>query len=68
MQSNVNQITAKKVLDEQVKTRICEAFRRSCFLFDDKTGQCAYEASVRKCDAKCRPMLRFKQNLDKLLG
>ena len=56
-----------KVLDEQVKIRIFEAFRQSCFLFDETSGQCAYMGSVRKCDGKCRLMLRFKQNLDKLL-
>ena len=64
MHANVNQITEGKVLDEQVRTRIFEAFRQSCFLFDETSGQCAYMESVRKC----RPMLRFKRNLDKLFG
>lgn len=68
MHVNVNQITEGKVLDEQVKTRIFETFRRSCFLFDETSGQCAYMGVVLKCDGKCRLMLRFKQNLDQLLG
>lgn len=68
MHANVNQITEGKVLDEQVKTRIFEAFRKSCFLFDGTSGQCAYMGSVLKCDGECRPMLRFKRNLDKLFG
>lgn len=66
MHANGNQIMEGKVLDEQVKIRIFEAFRQSCFLFDETSGQCAYMGSVRKCDGKCRLMLRFKQNLDKL--
>ena len=41
MHANVNQITEGKVLDEQVRTRIFEAFRQSCFLFDETSGQCA---------------------------
>lgn len=68
MHANVNQFTEGKVLDGQVKTRIFEAFRQSCFLFDETSGQCAYMGSVRKCDEECRPMLRFKRNLDKLFG
>ena len=68
MHANVNQITEGKVLDAQVKTRIFEAFRQSCFLFDEISGQCAYMRSVRKCDGKSRLMLRFKQNLDKQFG
>ncbi len=32
MHTDVNQITEEKVLDEQVKTRIFEAFRQSCFV------------------------------------
>ncbi len=66
MHANGNQIMEGKVLDEQVKIRIFEAFRQSCFLFDETSGQCAYMGSVRKCDGKCRLMLRFKQNRDKL--
>ena len=66
MHANGNQIMEGKVLDEQFKIRIFEAFRQSCFLFDETSGQCAYMGSVRKCDGKCRLMLRFKQNLDKL--
>ncbi len=42
MHTDVNQITEEKVLDEQVKTRIFEVFRQSCFLFDETSGQCAY--------------------------
>ena len=68
MHANVNQFTEEKVLDAQVKARIFEAFRQSCFLFDEISGRCAYMESVRKCDGKCRLMLRFKQNLDKKLG
>ena len=49
MHANVNQITEGKVLDEQVKTKIFKAFRQSCFLFDETSGQCAYMGSVRKC-------------------
>ena len=60
MHANGNQIMEGKVLDEQVKIRIFEAFRQSCFLFDETSGQCAYMGSVRKCDGKCRLMLRFK--------
>lgn len=68
MHIDVNQITEEKVLDEQVKTRIFEAFRQSCFLFDETSGQCAYMGVARKCDGKCCLMLHFKQNLDKLFG
>lgn len=68
MHANVNQITEGKVLDGQVKTRIFEAFRKSCYLFDGTSGQCVYMGSVLKCDGECRPMLRFKRNLDKLFG
>ena len=50
MHANGNQIMEGKVLDEQVKIRIFEAFRQSCFLFDETSGQCAYMGSVRKCD------------------
>lgn len=42
MHANVNQIRERKVLDEQVKTKIFKAFRQSCFLFDETSGQCAY--------------------------
>ena len=49
MHANGNQIMEGKVLDEQVKIRIFEAFRQSCFLFDETSGQCAYMGSVRKC-------------------
>ena len=52
MHANGNQIMEGKVLDEQVKIRIFEAFRQSCFLFDETSGQCAYMGSVRKCDGK----------------
>ena len=61
MHANVNLITEGKVLDEQVKTRIFEAFRQSCFLFDEISGQCAYMGSVRKCDGKCRLMLHLSR-------
>ena len=47
MHANGNQIMEGKVLDEQVKIRIFEAFRQSCFLFDETSGQCAYMVSVR---------------------
>lgn len=36
MHANVNQITEGKVLDEQVRTRIFEAFRQSCFFHYEK--------------------------------
>ena len=39
MHANGNQIMEGKVLDEQVKIRIFEAFRQSCFLFDETSGQ-----------------------------
>lgn len=38
MHANVNQFTEEKVLDAQVKARIFEAFRQSCFLFDEISG------------------------------
>ena len=68
MHADINQITEGKVLDGQVKTKIFETFQQSCFLFDEKSGQCAYMGSVRKCDGKCRLMLRFKLNLEKRFG
>ena len=61
MHANGNQIMEGKVLDEQVKIRIFEAFRQSCFLFDETSGQCAYMGSVRKCDGKCRLMLALSR-------
>ena len=48
MHANGNQIMEGKVLDEQVKIRIFEAFRQSCFLFDETSGQCAYMEMVQK--------------------
>ncbi|WP_413680440.1 hypothetical protein [Phocaeicola vulgatus] len=59
MHANVNQVTEGKVLDEQVKIRIFEASRQSCFLFDETSGQCAYMGLVRKCDGKCRLISRI---------
>ena len=53
--------------DEQVKKDVIEAFRISCFLHDSQTGNCAYQNIVRKCDGICKPMQRFKINLEKQL-
>lgn len=52
---------------EQITEIAIEAHRISCFLHDTVTGRCAYQHVVRKCDGNCKPMERFRKNLQSLI-
>lgn len=52
---------------EQITEIVIEAHRLSCFLHDAVTGRCTYQHVVRKCDGNCKPMERFKKNLQSLI-
>lgn len=54
--------------DELLKEKVEEAFRLSCFMYDEQTGRCTYKDMVRECDCKCGAMRRFKRILDKQLS